>query len=138
VKAPAARVLLAVAVVAAVVTSACGGDSGPADHATIRVRHSKFLPGVVEVPAGTTLTFTLRNDDPIEHEWMVGGPEMHARHRTGTEPVHDSRPDEVTLPAFTTRFTTLRFDFPGEYQFVCHLPGHEEYGMVGTLRVVPS
>jgi uncharacterized cupredoxin-like copper-binding protein len=29
------------------------------------------------------------------------------------------------------------FDQAGEYLFICHLPGHEAYGMVGVLRVVP-
>jgi uncharacterized cupredoxin-like copper-binding protein len=61
---------------------------------------------------------------------------MHERHRTGSEPLHDTRPSEVTIPAFSTRVTTLTFDEPGEYLYICHLPGHEAYGMVGTLRVV--
>jgi len=24
---------------------------------------------------------------------------------------------------------------PGTYRYICHLPGHEAYGMVGTLVV---
>jgi uncharacterized cupredoxin-like copper-binding protein len=31
--------------------------------------------------------------------------------------------------------TTITFDAPGEYAFICHLPGHEAYGMAGTVRV---
>ena len=27
-------------------------------------------------------------------------------------------------------------DQPGEYAFICHLPGHEAYGMRGVVRVV--
>jgi uncharacterized cupredoxin-like copper-binding protein len=34
--------------------------------------------------------------------------------------------------------TTVMFRVAGEYRFICHLPGHEAYGMVGTLRVVPA
>ena len=105
---------------------------------TIVVRHSRFEPGLLSVRAGQPITFTLRNDDPIEHEWIVGPPHVHAAHRTGTEPHHDSRPDEVTLPAYATRTTTLTFDRPGEYLFICHLPGHESYGMTGLLRVLPG
>jgi uncharacterized cupredoxin-like copper-binding protein len=41
----------------------------------------------------------------------------------------------VTVPAGTTRSTTITFMTPGSYLFICHLPGHEAYGMVGTLVV---
>jgi uncharacterized cupredoxin-like copper-binding protein len=102
---------------------------------TISFRYSRFVPETLEVLAGVPVTITLRNDDPIEHEWIVGPPELHAAHRVGTEPVHDARPTEVTVPALTTRVTTVTFDRAGEYAFICHLPGHEAYGMRGTLRV---
>jgi uncharacterized cupredoxin-like copper-binding protein len=78
---------------------------------------------------------TLRNDDPIEHEWIVGTAEVHERHRTGTEPHHDTIPTEVTLPPYSTILTTVTFATRGEYLYICHLPGHEAYGMRGTLQV---
>ena len=81
------------------------------------------------------VTIVLRNDDPIDHEFIVGDAAVHERHRTGTEPVHASRPTEVTIPAGTTRATTITFTTPGSFLFICHLPGHEAYGMVGTLVV---
>jgi uncharacterized cupredoxin-like copper-binding protein len=31
--------------------------------------------------------------------------------------------------------TTLIFNTPGTQQFICHIPRHEAYGMVGTLTV---
>jgi uncharacterized cupredoxin-like copper-binding protein len=42
----------------------------------------------------------------------------------------------VTVPALSTRVTTLTFREAGDYQYICHLPGHEEYGMVGVVHVV--
>jgi uncharacterized cupredoxin-like copper-binding protein len=104
----------------------------------IRMLYSSFTLREVVVPAGSPVVFTLRNDDPIDHEWMVGDAAFHERHRTGTEPVHGARPTEVTVPAGTERVTTVTFRDPGEYLFICHLPGHEAYGMVGVVRVVPS
>jgi uncharacterized cupredoxin-like copper-binding protein len=127
--------LLLAAVGAALLGGGCGED-GPRTGHTIAIRYSRFLPEAVEVPAGVPVTITLRNDDPIDHEWMVGSPEMHERHRTGTEPYHDSIPTEVTVPALSTRTTMITFAEPGELAYICHLPGHEAYGMVGTLRVV--
>jgi uncharacterized cupredoxin-like copper-binding protein len=121
----------------ALLASACGGADASAE-ATITIHFSRFVPESVEVPAGEPVTITLRNDDPIEHEWIVGPPRVHERHRTGTEPYHAEIPTEVTIAALSTRTTKLTFDDPGEYEYICHLPGHEAYGMVGTIRVVES
>jgi len=124
-----------VAAVMLVAFVAGNGGEHPVTDATVVIQYSHFVPDTITVPAGLPVTFTLRNDDPIEHEWIVGPPAVHARHRTGTEPYHDERPTEVTVPAFSTRVTTVTFDAPGEYRYICHLPGHEAYGMVGTVRV---
>jgi uncharacterized cupredoxin-like copper-binding protein len=115
--------------------SACS-EKANAD-ATIVFHYSHFGPELLTATAGEPITITLRNDDPIAHEWMVGDAAMHERHRTGTEPYHDQIPTEVTIPAFSERVTTVVFDEPGDYAYICHLPGHEAYGMGGTLRVLP-
>jgi uncharacterized cupredoxin-like copper-binding protein len=101
----------------------------------ILIGYSHFTPAEVTVPHGVPVTFVLVNEDPIDHEWLIGDAAFHERHRTGTEPVHGERPDEVSVPAFTTFQTTLTFDEPGEMEFICHFPGHEDYGMVGVLHV---
>jgi plastocyanin len=41
----------------------------------------------------------------------------------------------VSIPAGTIRTTTVTFQTPGTYLYICHLPGHEAYGMVGTVIV---
>jgi uncharacterized cupredoxin-like copper-binding protein len=100
---------------------------------TIRFHYSHFEPSVIRVPAGVPVMITLRKDDPIDHECIVGPPEVHEIHRHGTEAVHGGRATEVTVPALSTRVTTTTFDDPGEFGYICHLPGHEEYGMKGTV-----
>jgi uncharacterized cupredoxin-like copper-binding protein len=127
--------LLLAAASLALLVAACGGGAS-ASNRTMAVRYSQFEPGVMTVPQGVPITFTLRNDDPIEHEWIVGRPDVHERHRTGAEPFHAEIPSEVTIPAFASRETTLTFSEPGDYAFICHLPGHEDYGMVGVVKVV--
>jgi uncharacterized cupredoxin-like copper-binding protein len=104
----------------------------------IGIHYSHYQRSLVTVPAGVAVTIVLHNDDPIDHEWIVGDAAVHERHRTGTEPVHGSRPTEVTIPAGTSRSTTITFKQPGTYLYICHLPGHEAYGMVGTLIVTGS
>ncbi len=113
----------------------CAAASAAATSAEITIHYSRFSPAWLDVPRGIPVTIVLRNNDPIDHEWIVGDEATHARHRTGTEPAHDSVPTEVSIPAMTTRATTVTFDRPGVYAFVCHLPGHEAYGMRGEVRV---
>jgi uncharacterized cupredoxin-like copper-binding protein len=112
--------------------AAQGGD----DAIEITMRYSAFSPADVVVRAGEPVTFVLVNGDPIDHEWLVGDEAFHERHRTGTERHHGERPGEVSVAAGATVSTTVTFRAPGEYRFICHLPGHEAYGMVGILRVV--
>ena len=118
-----------------VVASGCYGGEASALQ-TVVIHYSQFEPTELTVPAGKPVTFTLRNNDPIAHEWIVGTEDVHARHRTGTEPYHDEIPTEVTLRPYESKQTTVTFDEPGEYRYICHLPGHESYGMVGTLHVL--
>ncbi len=113
------------------------GSAGEA-RAEIAIHYSSFGPAVVTATAGEPITVVLRNDDPIDHEWLVGDEAFHARHRTGTEAHHGATPTEVSIPAGATVTTTVTFRQPGEYRFICHLPGHEAYGMVGVLRVVAA
>ncbi len=126
----AARVL-----VLGVALAALSASCAPArfDRATIRFHYSHFEPSVVNVVAGVPVTVTLRNDDPIDHEWIIGSAEVHEVHRHGTEAVHGRLPTEVTVPALSTRVTTITVDDPGQLSYICHLPGHEEYGMIGTM-----
>lgn len=117
----------------AVGTSACArAEAATPQVAEVRIHYSKFEPATISVPAGVPVTYVIRNDDPIDHEWLVGEAAFHARHRAGTEPVHGDRPDEVSLPPLSTRTTTLTLP-AGTYLYICHHPGHEGYGMVGVV-----
>jgi uncharacterized cupredoxin-like copper-binding protein len=102
----------------------------------VRIHYSHYEPAWITVPVGRPVTFVVRNDDPIDHEWIVGDAALHGRHRTGTEARHDERPTEITVEALTTKRTTITFAAPASLGYICHLPGHEAYGMAGTLVVV--
>jgi uncharacterized cupredoxin-like copper-binding protein len=128
---------LAGALLLAVLAGGCAPAARASNQVTISFHYSHFEPSALTVPVGVPVTITLRNDDPIGHEWIVGPPEVHAVHRVGTEPEHAGRPNEVSVPPYTTKTTTIVFDRPGPYEYICHLPGHEEYGMKGILTVQP-
>lgn len=119
----------------AVVLAFGSDDPPPRTEIEIVIRHSQFAPDRIAVPLGVPVTFTLRNTDPIDHEWIVGDEAVHAVHRTGTELLHPSRPTEVMIPAGETRTTVVTFEATGTLAFICHLPAHEAYGMVGTVSI---
>ena len=128
-------IVLGLLALAALLSLACTGASADSPR-TISIHYSHFSEDLIEVKTRKPVTFELRNEDPILHEWIVGTEEAHERHRNGTEPYHDEIPTEVSIPAYETRVTTVIFDKPGDYEFICHLPGHEAYGMKGVIRVV--
>jgi uncharacterized cupredoxin-like copper-binding protein len=102
----------------------------------VTMHHSRFQPAAVTVAPGTTVRFVLRNTDPIDHEFIIGGAAVHQLHERGTQRSHD-RPGEVSVPAGQERTTTVSFNLapPAELQYACHLPGHYAYGMRGLVRV---
>jgi uncharacterized cupredoxin-like copper-binding protein len=129
--------LLGLVMVATAAALAFAGGRGPdpLTNLEIVIHYSKFTPSEITVPVGVPVTITLRNDDPIDHEWIVGDDAVHAIHRVGTEPLHPDRPTEVVIPAGESRTTVVTFDSTGSLAFICHLPLHEAYGMVGTVTI---
>ena len=101
------------------------------------VEHSAFTPSELTVRQGTRVRFVVVNADPINHEFIVGPPEVHDRHRVGTEEAHPPVAGELSVPAGSRAVTSYVFDEPGQVDFVCHLPGHADYGMNGVVSVLP-
>ena len=130
--------LVSLALVAGAAAVALAGRPGPSPQTaiTIEIRYSHFSPAEITVPMGVPVTITLVNTDPIDHEWIIGDDAVQQKHRTGTELLHPVRPTEQVIPAGQTRVTTITFEQPAVWKFICHLPGHEAYGMVGVATIV--
>ena len=108
----------------------------PPSTVTLVMHHSRFVPATVTARPGQTITFIVRNDDPIDHELIMGPEEVQRRHEAGREREHHGDvPGEVSVPAGTERRTTYRFTGAGTIPFACHLPGHFAYGMKGAVLV---
>lgn len=132
----AARLL--VVMVLSVTPAACGGTAASEDRTVVvTIRHSRFAPSVVDVPAGTRVRFVVRNVDPIAHELIVGDQAVQDLHANGTEAHHGEKPGEVSVAPGATAETTYRFTTAGRLLFGCHLPGHWAYGMRGTITIGP-
>jgi uncharacterized cupredoxin-like copper-binding protein len=112
---------------------------GPGDITVeIGIEYSRFVPDQLTVVEGTRVRFLVVNGDPIHHEFITGGAEVHVRHANGNEAEHPSVPGEVSVGPNGTAITTFTFEEAGVYEFACHLPGHYEYGMRGEVEVVPA
>ena len=124
------------AAAALVAVALLGGSSGSTERTLeITIHHSRFLPANLEVAPGTTVTFVLRNTDPIDHEFILGDENVQVRHETGTETHHGAKPGEISVPAGGEASTSYTFSEPGTLLIGCHLPGHYAYGMRGSVRV---
>lgn len=103
----------------------------------VDMAYSAYSLQDLHVYEGTLVRFVVKNEDPINHEFIVGDDAVHARHATGHEAFHPPVPGEVSVGPGETGLTTFLFDEPGTVVYACHLPRHLEYGMVGEITVVP-
>jgi uncharacterized cupredoxin-like copper-binding protein len=103
----------------------------------VGVHYSEFSIDSLRVYEGTLVRFVVHNDDPINHELIVGGPGVHARHKVGSEKSHPPVPGEVSVGPDATVLTIYEFDEVGKVEFACHLAGHYEFGMHGIVEVLP-
>ena len=104
----------------------------------VGIEHSRFDIGTLEVREGTTLELVVHNTDPIDHELIVGTPDVHRAHANGTELSHPPIPGEVSVRPGQVASTFYEFTETGSIVYACHLPGHVAYGMEGTIDVVPA
>ena len=143
------RAALAAAVAGAMTTgTAYAVDAATADGGSVLgpgvvrvdvgIDHSRFSLGTLRVREGTLVELTVRNDDPIGHELIVGDAAVHGAHEQGTERRHPPRPGEVSVGPGDTAMTFFTFDAPGTYEYACHRPGHVAFGMVGEIEVIPA
>jgi len=124
--------------------TACGASSAAPSNdgdakVEVAIAHSTFDLDRTSFEEGETVTFVIRNDDPIDHEFIIGDAQVHARHEEGKQRHHHGAvPGEISVPAGTSRRTTFTFSDDGSVEYACHLPGHYDYGMRGAVAVERS
>ena len=102
---------------------------------TVEIEHSAFVPIELDVESGERIRFVIINNDPIDHEFIVGDERTQLIHEKGTEAHHGARDGEISVPAFETRETSYTFGEAGELLYGCHLPLHYRYGMRGEITI---
>jgi plastocyanin len=109
----------------AVLAAGCGGGDGkpgPVGPNTVAMTEYEFTPRAITVPGGTELT--VRNDGQIAHNLTIKTSPGSSKKLAGTDSFLGGKSE------------TLKVDLsPGRYAMVCTVPGHEQLGMVGSIRV---
>lgn len=112
------------------------------------LRDYRFDPTPLFVVPGETLRLNVVNGGLIEHEVVLGGPEVQAAWAAAdavatppaafaTAPPASVDPDvsglRIVLASGASAVVDYVVPLSGELQLICHLPGHVEHGMVGQV-----
>jgi len=81
---------------------------------------NRFDQTELRAQVGETVALRLENSDPEQHYFDIDEFDVH-----------------VPLPSGKPALALFKPTTPGTYSFYCHVPGHREAGMVGTLIVEP-
>jgi uncharacterized cupredoxin-like copper-binding protein len=98
----------------------------------------RFVPEPLAVKAGEEITFLVRNEGVIVHEFFVGTEDEQVEHAAemaegGMSHGHDNA---LSLGAGETGSLSMVFAEAGTLLIGCHEPGHYDAGMKATLSVV--
>lgn len=99
------------------------GGYVPGDTIAVSMAEFSYGPDQLELPAGR-YTFAISNDGAALHEWALSAAGDHGDHFAQTRQLAAGATQELEV--------TLE---PGTYEFACHIPGHYEAGMKGTITV---
>lgn len=97
-----------------------------------------FEPTSIEVGEGEKVRFVVTNEGAIAHEFVVGDretQEMAEEQAMQGEHGHMEAMASLSLDPGQTAETTVMFDEAGGLFYACHVEGHYEGGMVGTITV---
>lgn len=120
----------------------------------VELRDVSFEPRRIEVKAGETVHFKLKNTGQLLHEFNIGTPAMHQAHQKEMQQMLDAGmmtatsmdmskhgghmnhddPNAVLLEPGKSAELTWTFPKATTLEFACNIPGHYEAGMVGEIE----
>jgi uncharacterized cupredoxin-like copper-binding protein len=97
-----------------------------------------FLPNRIEIKEDQQVTFMLRNNGELDHEFILGTTAENLKHaesmKKNPDMEHDDPNGKRVAPKKTDQIV-WRFTQIGEFEYSCLIPGHREAGMIGTIVV---
>ncbi|MBK1713759.1 cupredoxin domain-containing protein [Rubrivivax gelatinosus] len=98
----------------------------------------RFDPATIVVRRGETLRIVGANGGRLEHEFVIGTPELlreHAAAMRADPAMAHQDPNTLRLAPGASGEIVWQFTQRGTFEFACLLPGHLEAGMVGKVIV---
>lgn len=116
------------------------GDPAKVDRTVVVEMHDdmRFTPSSIEVKAGETIRFFVKNTGRVEHEMVLGSLnelKEHAAMMRNTPDMRHDEPNMIKLRPGQRDAIVWQFAQPGTVDFACTIPGHLEAGMVGKILV---
>ena len=121
-----------------------GAAGKPGDPAkvsrTIKVTMSdnmRFTPSLINVKAGETVRFSVRNTGKAPHEMVIGSKaelQEHAAMMRAQPKMKHVESNMLSLNPGKRGDIVWQFDRAGTVDFACLVPGHMEAGMVGKVK----
>lgn len=100
----------------------------------------RFTPSAIDVKAGETIRFFVRNSGQVDHEMVLGQLDelkAHAKQMQANPGMPHHEPNQVFLKPGQRGGMVWQFAQAGTVDFACTVPGHLEAGMVGQVKVTP-
>ena len=98
----------------------------------------RFTPDKIDVKAGETVRFFVRNMGRQKHELVIGPMDElreHAEMMRRMPDMQHAEPNMIALAPDQRGGLVWQFDQTGTVDFACLVPGHLEAGMVGKVNV---
>lgn len=98
----------------------------------------RFEPAHLEVKAGETVRFRVKNDGQLPHEMVIGTLDelqTHAEQMRAMPGMPHDEPNAVALDAGQQGDLLWHFSQPATLDFACLIAGHLEAGMKGSIEV---
>jgi len=143
------------------------GEPGDVSNVTrtfeINLYDNYYEPETLEVQAGETVKFVVKNGGELLHEFNLGTVDMHMAHQKemrmmmdhgmltptgmnhemmnmdhsamGMPAMKHDDPNSVLVEPGETKELVWHFHTPIAVEFACNIPGHYQAGMVGDLEV---
>lgn len=98
-----------------------------------------YGPSAIKVFQGETITFVVTNSGNAVHAFVLGDEGFQQEHKLmmedmGSNAMHNE-PSAISLRPNETKELTWRFTEAVDVLYACHVQGHYDAGMIGTITV---
>ena len=132
--------VLLLALVALVGACSAGGAAATPPTRTIDVittDEMRYEPATYDFAVGDRVLFRVQNTGKLVHEFFVGTAADQTTHETEMQAGHSmhNHTNSVSVEPGQTQTLELTFARAGTLEVGCHVPGHWDAGMRGTITV---